>query len=93
LLDIDVSQVSARDNFFDLGRNSLLAMRAVEAAGRALGFRIDARRYFYESLSQLANAEAAVAVAHAGTIAPAPKEESGGLLKRVFRAFGNKDSK
>jgi amino acid adenylation domain-containing protein len=94
LLSIDLAQVSPRDNFFDLGGDSLLAMRAVEAAGRALGFRIDARRYFYESLGQLANADAAVTVAPASVATPARKEqESGGLLKRVFGAFGNKGRK
>ena len=93
LLDVDIAQVSARDNFFDLGGDSLLAMRAVEAAGRALGFRIDARRYFYENLAQLANAEAAVTIAPASVTTPARKDESGGLLKRVFGAFGNKGRK
>ena len=93
LLDVDIAQVSPRDNFFDLGGDSLLAMRAVEAAGRALGFRIDARRYFYENLAQLANAEAAVTIAPASVATPARKDESGGLLKRVFGAFGNKGRK
>jgi non-ribosomal peptide synthetase component F len=91
LLDIDVAQVTARDNFFDLGGHSLLAMRAIESAGRALGFRVDARRYYFESLGQLANAEAASTIASAR---PAPKrdEESsgGGLLRKVFGAFGAK---
>ncbi len=62
-------------------------MRAVEAAGRTLGFRIDARRYFYESLAQLANSEAAVTVAPA---AAPPAERSGGLFKRVLTAIGRK---
>ena len=91
LLDIDPTTVSPRDNFFDLGGDSLLAMRAVEASGRALGFRIDARRYFYENLAQLANADAAVTIAPAGANAVARKEEAGGgLLKRMF-GFGSKD--
>jgi amino acid adenylation domain-containing protein len=91
LLDIDPAHVSPRDNFFDLGGDSLLAMRAVEAAGRQLGFRIDARRYFYENLAQLANADAAVTIAPAGAAAVARKEESsGGLLKRLF-GYGGKD--
>ncbi|MEP6501826.1 MAG: amino acid adenylation domain-containing protein [Betaproteobacteria bacterium] len=94
LLNIDIAHVSPRDNFFDLGGDSLLAMRAVEAAGRALGFRIDARRYFYETLGQLANVDAAVTIAPASVAAPARKEqESGGLLKRVFGAFASKGRK
>jgi amino acid adenylation domain-containing protein len=92
LLSIDIAQVSPRDNFFDLGGDSLLAMRAVEAAGRTLGFRIDARRYFYESLEQLANADAAVAAAPSGAAGTARTEqESGGVLfKRMFGAFASK---
>ena len=94
LLDIDPAQVSPRDNFFDLGGDSLLAMRAVEAAGRQLGFRIDARRYFYENLAQLANADAAVTIAPTGAAAVARKEESsGGLLKRMFGFGKDKASK
>ena len=91
LLDVEVAHVSPRDNFFDLGGDSLLAMRAVEAAGRALGFRIDARRYFYESLAQLANAEAAVTVAPAQAAAARKEpEEGGGFLKRLFGGKGRK---
>jgi amino acid adenylation domain-containing protein len=94
LLDIDIGQVAPSDNFFDLGGNSLLAMRAVEASGRALGFRIDARRYFYETLAQLANAEAARSIAPA---AVASQERgaaaSTGLLRKLFGAFGGKAGK
>jgi amino acid adenylation domain-containing protein len=89
ILDIDASQISPRDNFFDLGGHSLLAMRAVEAAGRASGFRIDARRYFYETLAQLANPAAAQQVA---TTAPAKAgaEAPRGFLKRLFGGRGDK---
>ena len=93
LLDIDIDQVSPSDNFFDLGGDSLLAMRAVESAGRSLGFRIDARRYFYENLAQLANADAAVTIAAAGATATVHKEVSAGLFKRVFGAFGRQGRK
>jgi hypothetical protein len=70
-------------------------MRAVEAAGRSLGFRIDARRYFYESLAPLSNAQAAAAIAPAALAVPGRKdpEQGGGLLKRVFGAFGGKGRK
>ena len=91
VLGIDVGQINVRDNFFDLGGHSLLAMRAVEDSGRAFGFRIDARRYFYESLAQLANADAAVTSAPA--MAAAPAERSGGLFKRVLTAIGRKASR
>jgi amino acid adenylation domain-containing protein len=93
LLHIEIREVSPRDNFFDLGGNSLLAMRAVEASGRALGFRIDARRYFNESLAQLASAQASSTVAPATAGAPSRNDTSRGLLKRVFAAFGDKGRK
>ena len=64
-------------------------MRAVEAAGRTLGFRIDARRYFYESLAQLAiqhfESQAAPTAASAQQA-----DRPGGLFKRVLSAIGRK---
>jgi len=87
VLDIDVASIAARDNFFDLGGHSLLAMRAVEDAGRAFGFRIDARRYFYETLGQLANPETAKQAASVIALAAAPAaqaEAPRGLLSRLF---------
>ena len=79
LLDVEVAHIAPGDNFFDLGGNSLLAMRAVEFSGRTLGFRIDARRYFYESLAQLANESAGRAGARGGS-------DAGPRTGRVARA-------
>ena len=88
VLDIDASRILPRDNFFDLGGHSLLAMRAVESAGRAFGFRIDPRRYFYETLAQLANPAAAQ---QSATNAPKKSADApGGFLKRLFGARGDK---
>jgi len=89
VLGIEVGSITARDNFFDLGGHSLLAMRAVEDAGRAFGFRIDARRYFYETLAQLANPDAAKQAAPANAATAAPAAQTGeparvGLLGRLF---------
>jgi hypothetical protein len=88
VLGIDVGSITARDNFFDLGGHSLLAMRAVEDAGRAFGFRIDARRYFYETLAQLANPETAKQAASVAAVAAAAPAVQGdaprGLLGRLF---------
>jgi len=83
LLEIDVAQIRANDSFFDLGGDSLMAMRAIESAASALGFRIDARRYIYESLAQLASPEAAQL--QGGKPAP-PREapQSRGLIGRLF---------
>lgn len=55
LLDIEPDQITGDDNFFDLGGSSLLAMRAIELSARSLGFRVDARRYLSDSMSQLAS--------------------------------------
>jgi oxalate---CoA ligase len=64
LLHID--GVSATDNFFDLGGDSLLATRAVIDIEKHLGVRLDARRLVVESLGQLALS------ATVGTVRPRP---------------------
>jgi amino acid adenylation domain-containing protein len=93
LLGIDVEQIQSGDNFFDLGGNSLLAMRAVSESKRQLGLTVDPRRYVYETLEQLCAtaptadaAEAIEAVAIAAETAPA----TGGLLSRVLGRFGRR---
>jgi amino acid adenylation domain-containing protein len=93
LLDLEIARISPLDNFFDLGGHSLLAMRAVESSGRALGFRIDARRYFYENLGQLAGAQASKGEPAAAAARARGNDEKGGLLKRVFGGFGAKSRK
>jgi len=47
------------DNFFDLGGHSLLATRAVAEMNKRLGTRVAFRRMMFESLGQLAQADAA----------------------------------
>jgi amino acid adenylation domain-containing protein len=84
LLDMKENQIASTDNFFDLGGNSLLAMRAVEQTAKALGFRVEPRRYFFESLAQLAVAEAATPAVSDAAPEPAVPAASGGLFKRVF---------
>ena len=54
LLGLEVTDIAAQDNFFDLGGSSLLAMRAIEETRRRLGVEIEPRRYAVESLAQLA---------------------------------------
>jgi amino acid adenylation domain-containing protein len=54
LLGIDAAHITAHDNFFDIGGNSLLAMQAVAACESELGLRIDPRRYVHEPLGPLA---------------------------------------
>ena len=51
---LGIERIGPQDNFFELGGNSLLAMVAVEEARKALGIEIDARRFVFETLGQLA---------------------------------------
>ena len=51
---LGVNGITAQDNFFELGGNSLLAMVAVEETRKALGVDVDARRFVYETLAQIA---------------------------------------
>lgn len=86
LLGIGAEQVTAQDNFFDLGGNSLLVMRAVAEAERDLGLKVDPRRYVNESLRQIsASATATLAGAELHVDPAAPQT---GLLSRVLGGFG-----
>ncbi|SFM76988.1 non-ribosomal peptide synthetase [Variovorax sp. OV329] len=88
VLGIDVNDIHPTDNFFDLGGDSLLTMRAVQQAEQALGFRVEARRYLFESLAQLSSGAGAIA-AH-----PLPTQGAEatprGLLGRVMSALVRK---
>jgi non-ribosomal peptide synthetase component F len=61
VLKIETSDIRPSDNFFDLGGDSLQAMRVIQVAERTLGFRTAPPRYVFETLSQLASREAAFA--------------------------------
>jgi amino acid adenylation domain-containing protein len=78
VIGIDVGQIRATDNFFDLGGDSLLVQRTVERAARSLGRRVEARRYLFENLAQIA---AAPSMAAAAVAAASPAR---GLLKRTI---------
>jgi amino acid adenylation domain-containing protein len=55
-----VDEVNAGDNFFDLGGHSLLAIRVAVALQRQIGWRMDPRSLFFQTLRQVAaQAEAA----------------------------------
>jgi amino acid adenylation domain-containing protein len=57
-----VDKVNAGDNFFDLGGHSLLAIRVAVALQRQIGWRMDPRNLFFQTLRQVAaQAEAATA--------------------------------
>lgn len=77
MIGIDVNDIRPSDNFFDLGGDSLLAIAAIDEAGRILGFRVEAKRYVFETLAQLAVSQAPAAA----TSAPAPQKQ--GLFGRM----------
>ena len=57
---LQVDKINARDNFFDLGGHSLLAIRVVVALEKQIGWRLDPRNLFFQTLRQVAaQAEAA----------------------------------
>jgi non-ribosomal peptide synthetase component F len=88
VLNIDVNDIRASDNFFDLGGDSLLAMRVVQQSEQSFGQRIEARRYMFESLAQLAASQ----VTSPAPLTPAEEPASArpGLLGRVFSGWGRK---
>jgi amino acid adenylation domain-containing protein len=90
-LGIDVNELRTSDNFFDLGGDSLLAMRVIQQAEQALGFRVEPRRYVFESLGQLAVPTGAgvqpLADADADAAAQAPR---GNAFTRMLGRFGRK---
>jgi len=101
VLCIDVNEIRARDNFFDLGGDSLLAMRAVSLTEQTLGLRVEPRRYVFETLAQLAagiqpgdssrNSVAMAVVTQEQLIREAAPAR--GLLGRVVSAFSRKSQR
>jgi acyl carrier protein len=87
VLNIDVNDIRAGDNFFDLGGDSLSAMRVVQQSEQSFGQRIEARRYMFESLAQLAASQVS-SPAPLAPVADAPGRS--GLLGRVFSGWGRK---
>ena len=55
VLGVQSDAIARRDNFFDLGGDSLQASRVVIAFHRAGGARLEARRMMFETLSKLAH--------------------------------------
>ncbi|MDM0011240.1 amino acid adenylation domain-containing protein [Variovorax sp. J22P168] len=82
VIGIDVNEIRASDNFFDLGGDSLMAMRAVDESAQALGFKVEPRRYVFESLAQLAS----VPATGAGFATSAASAPTRGFFGRMFAA-------
>ena len=90
-LSIDVNEISPHETFFDLGGDSLLAMRVIQQAEQVMGFRVEPRRYVFETLGQLASAAAGTPLDVGPVEAVAPQGEARrGLLGRVFSGWGRK---
>ena len=88
-LSIDVNEIHANDNFFDLGGDSLLAMRVIQQAERVMGFRVEPRRYVFETLGQLSSAAAGTAIDLAEQ-ARTGETSKRGLLGRMFSGWSRK---
>jgi amino acid adenylation domain-containing protein len=86
-LNIDIALIRAGDNFFDLGGDSFLAMRTVEAAMVQLGVRVDARRYIYETLAQIAGSRVGPPTTQDANVGQAASAAVG-LLGRMRAALG-----
>jgi acyl-coenzyme A synthetase/AMP-(fatty) acid ligase len=69
---LGIGDISAADNFFDIGGHSLLSMRVVAEIERVVGARLNPRVMFLESLRQIAaqcDRQLAAVAASAGTAA------------------------
>jgi amino acid adenylation domain-containing protein len=90
VIGIDVNEIRASDNFFDLGGDSLLVQRSVERTALTLGHRVEPRRYLFENLAQLAasppSADITPAEAGGPKRAPTPGRTLG-LLGRTLSGW------
>jgi len=80
---LGVSVISRQDNFFELGGTSLLAMQAINDVEKAIGRRVSAQRYPYETLAQIAAMyDAGVVTPQAASAANVVREPRG-MLRRI----------
>ena len=88
-IGIDVNDIRGSDNFFDLGGDSLLAMRVIQQAEELLGLRTEPRRYVFENLMQLATRAAPAGNAEAAE-SPPPPAPARGLFGRMKSLWGRR---
>jgi non-ribosomal peptide synthetase component F len=90
VLKINISEIRPSDNFFDLGGDSLLAMRVIQLAERRLGLRTAPPRYVFENLGQIASGAAAAALGETLSGGNAKRRSLQGrtLFGRMFSAWG-----
>ncbi|MET3493614.1 amino acid adenylation domain-containing protein [Variovorax boronicumulans] len=90
VIGIDVNEIRASDNFFDLGGDSLLVLRAIQQTEQATGVRVNSRRYLFENLGQIASAPKTASDMDTSEFASLPMGDAGvpargeGLLSRAF---------
>ena len=84
---LGVGDIDIKDNFFDIGGHSLLAMQAILELETRTGKRIDRRRFVFESLGQVA---AAYDQAPLAPVEEVSSEKSGGLRRLLGGMFGRK---
>ncbi len=85
LLGLQPAQIEPRDNYFDLGGDSLTAMQAVIRMYERTGKRANARLLIFESLEQIASSYDAM---------PSEAAQKPGLVRRLFGGLhlGKKNS-
>ncbi|MBN8749249.1 Linear gramicidin synthase subunit D [Xylophilus ampelinus] len=88
-LHLNIHEIRASDNFFDLGGDSLLVMRVIQRVQALTGAAVKPQRYVFESLGQLALQRPVAEPAPAPKPPPAPR----GLLSRVFGGWGRKSAR
>jgi acyl carrier protein len=84
---LSIERVGIHDNFFDLGGNSLLAMRVLARLKKATGLRLNPKELTFQTMGQMASYCEA-------KLGDAPRQKSqvraGGLLSRIMGAMGSK---
>ena len=89
LLGLQPEQVRVQDNYFDLGGDSLTAMRAVIQMYERTGKRVNANFLIYESLGQIGQRYDDLSIDTAGE---AKADGKAGLVKRLFGVLGRSKS-
>jgi amino acid adenylation domain-containing protein len=82
VLGMDADEIDTRDNFFDLGGDSLKARRTVIHFERVSGVRLEAQRLIFETLAQMAHD---IELPDANAPAPVAEPAGDSWLKRLFK--------
>ncbi|MDM0111295.1 amino acid adenylation domain-containing protein [Variovorax sp. J22R133] len=85
VLDVEIEDIDSHDNFFDLGGDSLKAGRTVVLFERQWGFRMEPRRFIFETLSQLASGMELGSPAEQAVQATPSAEGGAGWWKRLVK--------